>query len=401
MTSGRSRIPKEKTVLVLHSSTGASWQEVAAGVLGKAREYGWRVHTVEYMPDAKSIAELLAFWRPSGIMAECGTDEEGVFSPAAFGQVPVVYLAGDIGSLPVLALKVNHDSVGMGRIAARELLKCGNRSFAYYGFEKLHWSISRRDGFEAALKLNGCPLQSFLRPLYESSLHRGHENAYRDRLAGWLKSLPKPCGLLAANDTLAMEVMNLCAAMAVGVPEDIAVVGIDNTPACESASPTLSSINPNFETAGRMCAELLAVKTGDAPKRFGDRQLFFPAEGIVHRASSLRLKRSDSTVAHVLETIRIRACEGISAKDAIAGVGVPRRTVELHFRELTGHSILDEICAVRLRRVKELLSDPSVPIETIAARCGWKSTARLRVFFRREEGVSMSEWRTRRLARDI
>ena len=91
MSSGRSRIPKEKTVLVLHSSTGASWQGVASGFLGKARKYGWRVHTVEYMPDAKAIAELLAFWRPSGIMAECGTDEEGVFSPAAFGQVPVVY----------------------------------------------------------------------------------------------------------------------------------------------------------------------------------------------------------------------------------------------------------------------------------------------------------------------
>ena len=116
---------------------------------------------------------------------------------------------------------------------------------------------------------------------------------------------------------------------------------------------------------------------------------------------TLRLKRSDSTVAHVLETIRKRACEGISAKDALEGVDVPRRTVELHFRELTGRSILDEICAVRLRRVKELLSDPSVPIETIAARCGWKSTARLRVFFRREEGVSMSEWRSRRLARDL
>ena len=77
-------------------------------------------------------------------------------------------------------------------------------------------------------------------------------------------------------------------------------------------------------------------------------------------------------------------------------LGESRRTVEMHFRELRGRSLLDEILAVRLERAKELLLRPDIPLETIAAQCGWQSHSRLRVFFREMEGVSMREWRKAR-----
>lgn len=51
----------------------------------------------------------------------------------------------------------------------------------------------------------------------------------------------------------------------------------------------------------------------------------------------------------------------------------------------------------RLARVKELLLRETIPIESIASRCGWQSPARLRVFFQREEGCSMRTWRQRNL----
>ena len=127
------------------------------------------------------------------------------------------------------------------------------------------------------------------------------------------------------------------------------------------------------------------------------RQRSFAASGIVSRQSTRRLPRANADVSRALETIRRRACDGLKPRDVFAEAGRSRRLVELRFRELTGHSVQDEIRFVRLARVKELLSRPDVPLESVAARCGWKSTAQLRVLFRTAEGLSMRQWRRAKL----
>ena len=393
MTNGR-----QPTVLVFHTSVRSSWNETLIGFYCHARQRGWNVQVIEHAPNRKSIQDLLGFWHPNGIMVEGGMDEKGVFLSDVFGNVPTVYLACDQNRLSKDALRVNHDSESLARAAAREFLSLGLRSFAFFGFDGLFWSKERGHCFREALKLNGYDASVFTRKFFESGDDRP-DKCFRQEFMRWLQSLPKPCGLLAANDLLASEALSVCRTRGMNVPEDISVLGIDNDEiACENAVPTLSSIRPNFEEAGILCARLLDERMSCRRKYNGTIRYTFAAVGIVRRQSTRRLPQANADVSKAVEIIRLRACDGLKPRDVFAEIGKSRRLVEMRFRELTGHSVLDEIYAVRLARVKELLARANVPLESIASACGWKSPARLRVFFRSAEGMSMREWRNEHFA---
>ena len=385
------------TVLVFHTSFRSSWNEMQDGVYRYARAHGWNVFVAEHEMDRDAVADLLAFWRPDGVIVEGAMDEKGVFLSDVFGDVPVVYLVCDLRHLPLDALCVNHDSRSVGRVAARELLSMGLTSFAFFGFAGLFWSAERAARFREILRLAGREVSTFERPFLERDW-RDLTTGFTQSFGEWLKSLPKPCGLLAANDQLGTEAISICHALGFAVPDDVLVLGIDNDETlCEHVSPTLSSIRPNFEEAGFQAASLLGARLAAGGAFAGERHRFFAADGLVRRQSTRRLPRANAVVSKALELVRLRACSGLRPRDVFAELGCSRRTAELRFRELAGHSIQEEILLTRLARVKQLLSREDVPVETIARRCGWKSTAQLRVFFKAAEGVSMRQWRRARL----
>ena len=387
---------RERVILVFHGPVRSLWNEILSGIYRFARPQGWNVQIVEHEPNLKSIKELLAFWRPSGVIVEGGVDEKGVFLSGVFDCVPTVYLSCDQKRLKRSALRINHDSESIGRTAARELLSLGLSSFAYFGLTGMFWSEERGRCFGDALRMNGRTVQVFTRRFFESGKHVA-EKCFLDKFAAWLKKLPKPCGLFAANDLLAIEAMNVCHATGIAVPEEIAVLGVDNDEiACENAEPTLSSVRPNFEEAGYLCAQLLGERLDCRGRFTGVSQRAFAAAGIVRRQSTRLLPKSDAEVSKAMEIIRIRACEGLKPRDVFALFVHSRRSVELKFKAITGHSVQEAINLARLDRVKELLAREDVKIDSIAGRCGWKSAAQLRVFFREVEGVSLREWRRNR-----
>lgn len=381
------------TVLVFHTSFRSSWNEMQDGIYRYARAHGWNIFVAEHKMDRDAVADLLAFWRPDGVIVEGAMDEAGVFLSDVFGDVPVVYLVCDRRHLPPDALCVSHDVQAFGRIAAREFLSLGLASFAFFGFAGLFWSAERAARFREILRLAGREVALFERPFLEHDW-RDLSTGFTQAFGNWLKALPKPCGLLAANDQLGTEVISTCRALGLAVPDDVLVLGIDNDETlCEHVSPTLSSIRPNFEEAGFQAASLLGARRAAGGVFAGDRHRLFAADGLVRRQSTRRLPRANAVVSKALELVRLRACSGLRPRDVVAELGCSRRTAELRFRELAGHSIQEEILLTRLARVKQLLSREDVPVETIARRCGWKSTARLRVFFKAAEGVSMRQWR--------
>lgn len=384
---------KEQVVLVFHSSVRSSWNEMAASIYRLARPLDWNVQIVEHAPNRSSIEELIRFWKPAGIIVEGGMDGRRLFFSDVFGSLPVVRISCDRVRLPTRTLCVDHDSKSIGQLAAREFLSLNLASFAFFGFTGIFWSDDRGRAFEAALKLNGRPVARFTRRFFEAE-GRSAERGFERSFARWLLALPKPVGLLAANDLLAVEALNVCRAVGLKVPDDVSVLGIDNDEiACENALPTLSSIRPNFAAAGALAVELLAERLR-AGRRFAYSSCrSFAAEGIVRRQSTRRLPRANADVARAMEMIRRRACEGLRPRDVFAEFGCSRRLAELRFRELTGHSVSDEILAVRLARVKTLLGQDDVPIDSIAERCGWKSQGLLRTIFRAAEGQSLSAWR--------
>ena len=383
-------------VLVFHSSVGSSWGEALSGIYRFARTRGWNVQVIEQGPSRKSIVDLLAFWHPSGVIVEGGVDERGVFLSGVFDRVPTVYLACDQKRLKRSALRVSHDSKSIGQMAAREFLSLGLSSFAYFGLAGMFWSEERGRCFGDALRLNGCAAQTFARRFFESG-KRVAEKGFRNRIAAWLKKLPKPCGLFAANDLLAVEALNVCRKVGIAVPDEVAILGVDNDEiACENVAPTLSSVRPNFDEAGYLSAQLLDERLNCRGRFTGERQRAFAAAGIVRRQSTRLLPRANAEVTKALEAIRLRACEGLKPRDVFGGFACSRRAAELRFKAITGRSVQEAINLTRLEKVKDLLAREDVKIDSIAGRCGWKSAAQLRVFFRAVEGVSLREWRQSR-----
>ena len=363
------------------------WRERLAGVYRYAKKARWQVGVAEYGRNFDSIDAALRFWCPDGLIVEGGYTELAGFRQSDFSGYPAVFCDARASRMKRSYSGVAHDSSATAMLAARELLSLGFSDYAFVGnLQPREWSDLRRDVFSKAIAEAGGRLNVF-----ETSAAQDFDG-FRERLRPWLAELPRPCGLLAANDTTADIVLRLLRNMHIKVPDEIAVVGIDNDPLiCENTIPTLTSVAPDFERSGYLAAEMLDARMQDGDVK--DEIRTFSALHVIHRGSTRVLKRKDDAIKKALEFIREKAADGISPRDVVRQIGGSRRQSEYRFRELVGKSIGEELLAVRLETAKKLLSDPSLPIGAVAARCGYSDDSLLRRAFKSATGMSLSEYR--------
>ena len=363
------------------------WRDRLAGVYQYARKTGWQVSVAEYGRNFESISAALAFWRPDGIIVEGGYTELADFRQSEFEGAPVVFCDARASRMQRSYSGVAHDSSVTAMLAAKDLLHLGFSDYAFVGnLQPRDWSDQRRDVFSKAVADAGCSLHVFETGVVQDFA------SFRERLQPWLAALPRPCGLLAANDATADIVMRLLRNVRIKVPEDVAVVGIDNDPLiCENTTPTLTSVAPDFKRSGWLAAEMLDERMRGAVAE--DEIRTFSAMHVIHRGSTRMLKRKDDAIRKALEFIREKASDGIAPRDVVKQIGGSRRQAEYRFKAFAGKSIGEELLAVRLEMVKKLLSDSSLPIGTLAARCGYSDDSLLRRAFKSATGMSLSQYR--------
>lgn len=357
------------------------------GVYERARNYGWHVVEIEYEHSNRPIADYIRTWNPAGCILSCSALTKPL-APEVFRRLPTVYLDPDEETLRGRHHCVINDPQPIARQAYRELSSLGCASYAYVGWnEPTPWSEGRREAFEHLVRADGKPFSAFTESwTAKDRLH------FHKRLAAWLKKLPKPCGVFAANDDTASQVADACHFCGLEVPQQVALIGVDNLEIiCENAMTSLSSIEIDFLQAGRLCADFLAELLAN-PKLPAENRPFGPGQ-IVRRQSTRNLTRADPRVTRVLERIRREACLGLTAADVIADIGLCRRAAEQRFRQTTGVSILEEINRIRLEHVYTLLKKPDYPISLIAQQCGWQSDVFLKKLFKRTTGMTMRDWR--------
>ena len=197
--------------------------------------------------------------------------------------------------------------------------------------------------------------------------------------------------LYITNDAMAEIVLSICRLSSIAVPDDIAVVGVDDAESiCENTMPRLSSVRPDFQQGGRLAARLLAKKLqGDMVQK----QFMFSVSGLVRRGSTRIFRRKDTAVSDALD--RIWAPDGVflSAKEVLSGFACSRRNAEMRFRAVAGRSVLQELAAARLHRAKKLLGETSLQVSEVAAECGYRFTAHFRKIFHAETGMNPLAWR--------
>jgi len=377
------KIPR---VLVALSTVQKARRDKLQGVLKYAQLNGpWDVQMLENHP---YIAKLGSFkhWHPDGIIRD-GTDPLP-FPAARTAKVPTV-LIDTASSAPRGRSCVNNDPRQIAECAADYYLRQGFRQFAFVGSVPASpWSQARAKAFSDCIAKSG-----FACAQYEPR-HANDWGLEQQHMRAWLVGLPKPCGLMAAMDLRAKQVLDTCALADICVPEEIAIIGVDNDETiCESTTPTLSSVLPDFEGGGYLAGELL-----DKLMRGTKRQtvrLTYGVKRIVHRLSSQDMKNSSRLAVSAMEFIRLNACAGITVMDVVRHLNVSRRFAELRFREARGHSVLDEIQHHRLERVRALLRETTIPIGEIGERCGYPTETYLKTLFKKRFGITMREYRKR------
>ena len=277
------------------------------------------------------------------------------------------------------------DSEQIGRKAAQYLSEAGAyAAFGFVGaFADRAWSRDR-----------GAFFARELRRLGHRGVHifQGESGRRREELLAWLRGLPKPAAVFASNDHCAGVVLRVCQDGDVRVPDDLAVLGVDDDPIfCIHTHPSLSSIHPDFEEEGRLAAQTLsALMKG---MRVPSHQLVGGAITAMDRMSTAPCAPAGRLVRRADELIAERACAGLNS-DIIAGrLGISRRLLDLRYRQITGKTVREAIEAVRMAQVCRLLSGTRLSHHEIARSCGFKSESYMEHVFVRRFGRSMRDYR--------
>lgn len=291
--------------------------------------------------------------------------------------------------------QVETDDRDVARLAFEHLCERGFRRFAYCGFPSAHYSINRLKYFRDWVNEAGCELSVYAthsakaQPL---SHIEGSGIMEADLLARWLRSLEPPTGIFVCNDIRGQQVLNACQTENIVVPDELAVIGVDNDDTiCPLCAPPLSSVRPNAEQVGYRAAEILSqMLRGVSPSQQIE---FIPPRNVVARLSTQANAVEDREVARLCHFIREHACDGIKVVDVERFSELSRRQLERRFRKELNHTIHDEITAVQMARVKQLLSETTMNLDEIAHLAGYRHTEQLSTVFKRETGQTPGQFR--------
>ena len=318
------------------------------------------------------------------------SDEPDELRYARSLRIPIVNLGGGAPKAHgVPRIMVNHFK--SGRMAADHLLARGLRNLAFFGWQDLWYSEQRQLGFMRRISEAGAECQVLLR----ASRHEKNQNwAHRiASLTRWLVSLPRPCGIFAVHDYRAQFLIEACQEAGLRVPEDIAVVGMDNNEAiCDHLVPTLSSISRGSQRVGWEAATILdKMMRGEKPPI---EDYFLDPDGVVARQSTAMQYCENPMVQKALDYMRDHLDKQFNVSTVAEHTATSKRTREMGFRNSLGTSPHSFLTKLRVQRAESLLQLPQKrSVEDIARECGFGTTATFYAAFRRMTGQSPANFR--------
>jgi len=379
-------MPPRSVALLIETSNSYS-RGVLEGITEYVRHHErWSIFLPEQERGGRP-PQWLGRWNGDGIIARIETD--AIAASLRKTKLPVVDVSA-ARHLPDIPW-VETDDEAIAELGVQHLLDRGFRNLAYCGDPGFNWSNWRRDKFRSLVESAGVAANVY------DSLSRNDPkyswNREKRGLTKWLKGLPRPIGIFACYDIQAQKLLEVCRALDIAVPEEIAVLGVDNDQLlCELSDPPLSSIICNTQRTGFEAATLLdRMMNGE---QIDSAPVLVAPLGIQTRQSTDILAIDDPDVAAALRFIREHALEGINVADVVRRVPLSRRVLESRFKKILGRSPHDELTRLKLQRIKELLSETDLSLSEIARRTGFDHDEYMCVFFRKAEGMPPGKYRS-------
>jgi LacI family transcriptional regulator len=377
--------PVLRVALLFHASKVYD-REVIAGIGSYVNHtrVAWDLFLEE---DFRFRLDGIEDWVGDGIIADFDDPEVG--KALAGMALPIVAVGGsydDETRYPAGIPYVATDNRLLVQLAWEHLVESGLTQFACYSLPESplnRWAQEREGAFRHLTQHLDlpCPIYRGLAtsaPTWNSAAHQ---------LMGWLRSLPKPIGIVAVTDARARQVLQACIMADIAVPAEVAIVGIDNDTLGQHLTRVpLTSVSQGTHEMGRTAAQLLHQMLGGA--QLEGTRVIVPPAGIERRESSRREAPHSPRVMRALQYIRHYACQGVKTEQVAAHVRLSRSSLEACFRQELGRSVHDEIIAYKLARAQALLADASFPAADVAQHAGFGTAQYLNTVFKRELGCT-------------
>jgi LacI family transcriptional regulator len=383
-----------RVALLVETQTGVG-RDTLCGIARYARESGpWALrHEPRFEQFQEGwVPSWLSTWKGSGVIGRLGTD--AMVAAVRHAGVPVVDLLGQHseGIFP----QILPDDAAIGRLAAEHLIERGFRNFGFIGWRHANWSDLRCSGFTEVLAARGFECADFeLSGFFD--LPEAWDS-FLEQAAKWIRAQPKPLGLMLCYDQIGPPVTQACREVGVAVPEEVAIVGVDNDePICTICDPPLTSVCPNHEEVGYRAAELLdRIMSGREPmQRAAKTPLIIPPRTVVVRQSSNVLAIDDPIISAALTMIREHACNGLQVSDIADRVPVSRSVLQRRFQAALKCSVHDEILRVQLEKAQQLLRNSDLSIRDVAEKSGFRYSEYMASVFKARLGQTPREYRVR------
>ena len=381
-------MPNPRQVALVVETSRAFGRGLIRGVAQYSREHGpWAItFTPRGLDD--SPPDWLRGWKGDGVLARI--ENQRMADAILQLGVPVVELRG---MLPDLRLPhIGVDNRAVVQLAVAHLAERGLRRFGFFGYRRGGYARmdERHDFFVEVMTERGLPYNIF--DDWPRRQRHTEWDEEQGRLARWIQALAKPVGIVACSDDCGLQVLDACRRVGVAVPDQAAVIGIDNDEyLCMLSVPPLTSVYILPQRIGYEAAGLLAgMMDGQRPTALRIRTAVGP---VVVRGSTDLLATEDHEAAAAITFVRAHACQRLRVADVARQVGLSPAALQARVRRALGRTVHQELQRVQVEQVKELLSDSDLSMKQIARRCGFRYTQYMSRVFREATGQTLAEYR--------
>ncbi len=308
-----------------------------------------------------------------------------------FARNGIVCVAQDFKQRFKSIPNITADYIGTGRMAARYYLERGFKHFGFFGFNQVCWSDERYEGFRREVEEANIGATIDVYNMQDIDHLWYYE---RDKLREWLRSIPKPIGIMACDDNQGNNLVEACHSAGVKIPSEVSVMGVDNDELlCSLGSTALSSIYVDIEDGGYRTAELIETMVANPDVRMGD-VVLRPVK-VIERISTAAFATDDIQIQKAVKFIHQNYQKKISVKDVMEEVALSRRLLERRFKSVTGQTLYQYISDQKIRHFAELLHETNDQVVNIALSLGETDTKSISRRFKQIYGCSPMEWRER------
>jgi LacI family transcriptional regulator len=280
-----------------------------------------------------------------------------------------------------------------GKMGAKYFLEKGFRNFAFYGFKNIVWSRERSEGFAQHLNPLGFEVHYFDNDQAPSQELWHYKPS---ALSQWLQALPKPIAIMACDDERGQHITEACKHAKIQIPEEIAVLGVDNDKmTCNLSDPPLSSIGLDTEKGGYEAArlmDLMITKQIIEPYDI----LVKPTEVITRQSTDIA-SANDKYIAKALKFIHQNIDDRINVADVLKQVPLSRRALEKRFQETTGTGVYKYIYNLQIQKFAQRLLETDKTIFEISLEAGFDNSKNISRQFKQVKGCTPIEYRKKHL----